>query len=91
MPYADPEQRKRVQRESAARRRAAVRASTAPNGMTSTPVIPVPSPSTTPTLAVLQRIGAMLGEGDLLRNETAAQYHARLRSKWKLIRHVLEE
>jgi hypothetical protein len=52
MPYADPEMRKRVQRESAARRRAALRASTAPNGMTSTPVIPIPSPSMTPTLAV---------------------------------------
>lgn len=91
MPYADPEVRKRVQRESAARRRAAVRASAAPHGVTSTPVDPNPSPDSPPSLAVLLQIGAMLGEGSLLRNETTARYHERLRSKWKQIRHVLEE
>jgi hypothetical protein len=93
MPYADPEARKRVQREAQARRRAAARQVMSQHGLMSTPInptiVPILPPAAPPPPAVLYRLGEMIrcprfrGEGDLA-------YHARLRQHWRHIRSVLD-
>jgi hypothetical protein len=93
MPYADPEARRRVQREAQVRRRAKVRVGTEQGGLMSTPVNPTINMITRllppPSGADLDRAGMAINCPRMLR-EDDVHYHERLRNKWKVIRAILE-
>lgn len=93
MPYASHEARKRVQREAQARRRAAARAATGNEGLTSTPINPAVAsilpPLPPPSRADLDLAGTAI-TCPRMPHEDDPHYHRRLQDKWKMIRAILE-
>jgi hypothetical protein len=89
MPYADPEQQRRAQRESVARRRQQAREAAARNGSTPAPVEPDAPVRLPPSPGDLYRVGQWLN-CPRMPHEPYPAYHARLRSHWRELLAILE-
>jgi len=93
MPYADHLARKRVQRESAARRRTAAREAANRSGLMSTPVnpalAPFVSPLPRPSAADID-FAARLLNVEPLRGDTPESLHQRVKTVWDRLMQVVE-